>query len=69
MTSNGDGEVGLVAVGVVISDSMESMVALHHLPRDFLFLGVRGVALRGRFKLNHYHLIHECKIAALLAME
>jgi hypothetical protein len=43
-----------VAVGVVISDPMESVVALHYLPWDFLFLGVRGVALRRGFKLTHY---------------
>ena len=54
MTSNGDGEVGLVAVGVVISDSMESMVALHYFRRDFLPLGVRYITKRRKFKLTHY---------------
>jgi hypothetical protein len=44
--------LGLVAVGVVISDPMESLVALYYLPRDFLFLGVRSVALRGGFELT-----------------
>jgi hypothetical protein len=43
---------GLVAAGVAISDFVESMVALHHLPGDFLFLGVRSVELRGGFKLT-----------------
>jgi hypothetical protein len=53
MTSNGDGEVGLVAVGVVISDSMEPM-ALHYFRRDFLLLGVRYITKRRKFKLTHY---------------
>jgi hypothetical protein len=51
MTSNGDGEVGLVAVGVVISDSMEPM-ALHYFRRDFLLLGVRYITKRRKFKLT-----------------
>jgi hypothetical protein len=44
--------VGL-AVGVVISDSMESLVALHYFPSDFLFLGSWVTAKRRKFKLTH----------------
>jgi hypothetical protein len=44
--------LGLVAVVVLIPDPLESVVALPYLPWDFLFLGLRGVALRGGFKLT-----------------
>jgi hypothetical protein len=47
-------ELGLVAIGVVISHSVESLVALPHLSRDFLFFGGRSAALPGRLKLTHY---------------
>jgi hypothetical protein len=51
--------VGLVAVGVVISDSVESLVGLHHLGRDFLFFGVWSIDLRGGFKLTHHQKVSE----------
>jgi len=47
-------ELGLLAVGVVISDSVESLVGLHHLARDFLFFGIWSIELRGGFQLTHH---------------
>jgi hypothetical protein len=35
-----------VAVGVVISDSVESLVGVHHLGRDFLFFDVWSIPER-----------------------
>jgi len=43
-----------VAAGFVISDSMEPLVALHHLSWHFLFFGVWTIAKRRKFKLTHY---------------
>ena len=50
--------MGLVAVGVAISDSMEPLVALYYIYWDFLLFDVWTITKRRKFQLTHY--LHVC---------